>query len=49
VGQVLDVVDMEAVPLFLQQQARNSAQWIVEKGHAYWIALTVGCCGDTFA
>lgn len=37
----VDVVDMEAAPLFLQHKVRKTGRLIVEKDHAYRVAFDV--------
>ncbi len=41
VGREVDLVDMEASPLFLQHQIRKTGRLIVEKDHAYRVAFDV--------
>lgn len=41
VGREIDVVDMEAAPLFLQHQVRKTGRLIEEKDHAYRVAFDV--------
>jgi predicted nucleotidyltransferase len=40
-GREADLVDMEAVPLFLQHQVRKTGRLIVEQDHAYRVAFDV--------
>lgn len=40
-GREIDLVDMEASPLFLQHQIRKSGRLILEKNHTYRVAFDV--------
>lgn len=40
-GREVDLVDMEAAPLFLQHQIRKTGRLLVEKDHPYRVAFDV--------
>src|SRR5690554_5114497 len=48
VGRDVDIVDMQAAPLFLQHQVRKNGQLLVEKDHAYRVNYVVRSQRDYF-
>lgn len=47
-GRDVDIVDMQAVPLFLQHQIRKNGRLLVEKNHAHRVNYVVQSQRDYF-